>query len=249
MINVLINGSNGKMGQEIVKQIEQIDNIQTICGVSRTTGIQNKFPTYTNIQEIKEKPDVIIDFSIPKATFLALEYAKEKKIPIVIATTGFTEEEENKIKEYSKYIPVFKSYNMSYETFVMADVVSKLATLLKDSDIEIIETHHNKKVDSPSGTAYILANKINEAKNSTMVYEYNRHSRKGPRQKNEIGIHSIRGGTEVGKHTVKFFSDNERFEITHTVTSRGLFGKGAIKAAEFIVNKPNGYYEMYDLIK
>ena len=249
MINVLINGSNGKMGQEVAKQIEQMDNIQTICGVTKDVKTENKFPTYTNIQDIKEKPDVIIHFSIPTATFFALEYAKEKKIPIVIATTGFTEEEENKIKEYSKYIPVFKSYNMSYETFVMADVVAKLATLLKDSDIEILETHHNKKVDSPSGTAYILANKINEAKNNSMVYEYNRHSRKGPRQKNEIGIHSIRGGTEVGKHTVMFFSDNESFEITHTVTSRSVFGKGAIKAAEFIINQPNGYYEMYDMIK
>ena len=137
---------------------------------------------------------------------------------------------------------------MSYEVNLMADIVAKLAAYLKDSDIEIIETHHRNKVDSPSGTALILANSINEARNSKMEYQYNRHDVRQKRPDNEIGIHSIRGGTEVGKHTVMFFGENESFEITHTVTSRSIFAEGALKAAKFLVGKENGLYSMKDLL-
>ena len=152
------------------------------------------------------------------------------------------------INKYSEVIPIFKSANMSYEINVMSEIVSKLAVLLKDSDIEIIETHHNKKVDSPSGTALILADNINNALGNTMEYEYNRHAKHEARSKQEIGIHSIRGGTEVGKHSVMFFGENESLEITHTVTSRSIFAKGALKAAEFIITKQSGLYNMKDLI-
>ena len=161
---------------------------------------------------------------------------------------GFSDEENKKIKEFSNVTPIFKSANMSYEINLMSDLVSKLAVLLKDSDIEIIETHHNKKIDSPSGTALVLADSINNALGNTLNYEYNRHEKHEQRSKKEIGIHSIRGGTEVGKHTVMFFGENESLEITHNVTSRSIFANGALKAAKFIITKQNGLYTMKDLI-
>ena len=177
-----------------------------------------------------------------------LEFAKRKYIPIVIATTGFSNEQLSIIEEYSKIIPIFRSGNMSYEINIMADIASKLATLLKDSDIEIVETHHRNKIDSPSGTALILADSINESLNNEMEYQYNRHSVRQKRPEKEIGIHSIRGGTEVGKHTVIFLGENETFEITHTVTSRSIFAKGALKAAKFLASQNAGLYNMKDLI-
>ena len=249
MINVLINGCNGKMGQTVVKSISQNNEFSVLVGIDRLDTGDNAFPVYTNIQEITEVPDVIIDFSSPAYTFLALDYAKEKNIPVVIATTGFTDEELGKIKTYTKFIPIFKSANMSYEVNIMADIVSKLASSLPDSDIEIIETHHNKKVDAPSGTALLLADSINSTLNNEMKYEYNRHSKKEKRDKKEIGIHSIRGGTEVGKHTVLFLGENESFEITHTSNSRDIFANGALKAAKFIITKGPGFYNMNDMIK
>lgn len=137
---------------------------------------------------------------------------------------------------------------MSFEVNVMADIVSKLAKVLKDSDIEIIETHHKNKIDSPSGTALILADSINNALNNKMEYQYNRHDVRQKRPENEIGIHSIRGGTEVGKHTVLFLGNNESFELTHTVTSRSIFANGALKAARYLIEQKNGLYNMKDLI-
>jgi 4-hydroxy-tetrahydrodipicolinate reductase len=193
-------------------------------------------------------PDVIIDFSIPVASFKILEFAKTNKIPVVLATTGFSDEELEKIKEYSNYIPIFQSYNMSYTVSVMNKIVAELAKKLDGTDIEIVETHHRRKVDSPSGTALMLAGSINEALDNKMNYEYNRHSKREKRTDNEIGIHSIRGGTEAGKHTVFFFGEDESFEVTHNVTSRAVFASGALKAAKFLVNKDNGIYNMNDLV-
>ncbi len=239
MIKVLINGINGKMGQVLLNEINNTDNMEVVAGISR-----NEDP-----ETIKEKIDVIIDFSKPEGTFKILEYAKKKVIPVVIATTGFTKEEQDKILEYSKEIPIFQSSNMSFEINIMCDMVAKLAKQLTNSDIEIVETHHRNKIDAPSGTALMLANSINEAKNNEMDYMYDRHSVRQKRNDNEIGISSIRGGTEVGKHTVYFFGDNESFEITHTVNSRSIFAKGSIKAAEFLIDKKNGFYDMKDLIK
>ena len=247
MIKVLINGINGRMGQEVFKQINLSDDFEVCCGVDKFDNNLN-VPTYTNINLIKENPDVIIDFSIPEASMNILEFAKQKNIPIVIATTGFSDEQLSIIKEASKTIPVFRSGNMSYEINIMADIVSKLATQLKDSDIEIIETHHKNKIDSPSGTALILADSINDSLNNEMDYQYNRHSIRQKRSDKEIGIHSIRGGTEVGKHTVLFLGENETFELTHTVTSRSIFAKGALKAAKFLLNKEPGLYNMKNLI-
>ena len=248
MINVLINGINGRMGQEVLKAINNSSDFEVCCGIDIAENSSLPFPIYTNTSLIKEKIDIIIDFSIPSATMNILEYAMENRIPTVIATTGFSPEQLNKISEYSKCIPIFRSGNMSFEVNVMADLVSKLARIFKDSDIEIIETHHKNKIDSPSGTALILANSINEALNNRMNYQYDRHSVRQKRPENEIGIHSVRGGTEVGKHTVMFFGNNESFEITHTVTSRSIFAEGSLKAAKFLIEQKNGLYSMNDLI-
>lgn len=239
MIKVLINGINGKMGQVLLNEINNTDNMEVVAGISRND----------NPDDVKEKVDVIIDFSTPEGAFRILDYAKTNKIPVVIATTGFNKEQQDKILEYSKEIPIFQSSNMSFEINLMCDLVAKLATQLTNSDIEIVETHHRNKLDAPSGTALMLANSINEAKNNNMEYMYDRHSVRQKRKDNEIGISSIRGGTEVGKHTVYFFGDNESFEITHTVNSRSIFAKGSIKAAEYLINQPKGFYNMQDLIK
>lgn len=249
MIKVLINGCNGKMGQELAKAIDKNDNFKAICGVDRIDTGDNKFPVYTNINQITEEPDVIIDFSIPVATFKILEYATSKHIPIVICTTGFSKEELEKIEELSKQVPIFRSANMSYEINLMSNLVAQITKYLKDSDIEIVETHHNRKVDAPSGTALLLADSINNELNNEMHYEYDRHSKREKRDKKEIGIHSIRGGNIVGTHTVTFFSENETFEITHTATSRGVFAEGALKAAEYLVVQDNGLYNMNNLFK
>jgi len=239
MIKVLINGINGKMGQVLLNEINNTDNIEVVAGISRND----------NPNDVKEKVDVIIDFSTPEGTFKILDYAKTNKIPVVIATTGFNKEQQDKILEYSKDIPIFQSSNMSFEINLMCDLVAKLATQLTNSDIEIVETHHRNKLDAPSGTALMIANSINDAKNNEMEFMYDRHSVRQKRKDNEIGISSIRGGTEVGKHTVYFFGDNESFEITHTVNSRSIFAKGSIKAAEYLINQPEGFYNMKDLIR
>ena len=244
MIKVLVNGCNGKMGQEVAASVRKTENMEVCCGVDRVDGGDNYFPVYTNINDIDNKPDIIIDFSVPQATFSILEYARETKTPIVIATTGFSEEELNKIKEYSREIPIFQSYNMSYSINVMRKVVAELAKLFNNSDIEIVDVHHRRKVDSPSGTALMLANSINTALDNSMTYEYNRHSKREKRSDKEIGIHSIRGGTEAGKHTVMFLGENESFEVTHNVTSRSIFADGAVKAAEFLINQEPGFYNM-----
>ena len=248
-IRILINGANGKMGQEVAKRARILEGIEVFGGVDVKDSGDNFFPVYTNLDDIKgEMPDVIVDFSIPVASFKILEFAKKNKIPVVLATTGFSEDELEKIKEYSKIIPIFQSYNMSYSVFVMNKIVAELAKKLEGTDIEIVETHHRRKVDSPSGTALMLANSINEALDGKMNYEYNRHSKREKRAENEIGIHSIRGGTESGKHTVIFFGEDESFEVTHNVTSRAVFAEGALKAAKYLINQEAGIYNMNDLV-
>lgn len=248
MIKVLINGCNGKMGQEVLNAINNNENFEVLNGVDIKENHDYTFPVYTNTNEIKEKPDVIIDFSVPVATMKILEYAKENNVPIVIATTGLSDEEKQKIKEYSKTIPIFQSANMSYDINLMKKVVAEVAKNLNQTDIEIVETHHNRKIDSPSGTALLLADSINNALDNKMEYNFNRFQNREKRKKNEIGFSSIRGGNIVGEHTVIFFGENESFEITHKAYSRGVFAEGALKGAEYIVGKENGYYSMDDII-
>ena len=249
MLEVLVNGCNGKMGKVVCELIKQNENLNVQAGFDKSSNNDFSFPVYTKIEDIKEKPDVIIDFSLPIATLNILEYANKNNVPIVIATTGFTEEQEDKIREYSKNIPIFKSANMSFDIMIMKKLVSYLAPLLKGTDIEIIEAHHNRKVDSPSGTAQMLADAINESLANTMHCEYNRHDKHEKRNKNEIGMSSIRGGNIVGEHTVQFIGDFETFEIKHTSYSRNVFAEGSLKAAEFIVKQAPGLYNMEDMSK
>lgn len=248
MINVLVNGCNGRMGQEVIKQMDNYSNLLLVAGFDKFDNNLNTFPVFTDIEKINEKIDVIIDFSVPVATLNLLEYAKQNNIAMVIATTGFTDEELNIINDYSKYIPIFKSANMSFDICLMSKIVANLAQVLKDTDIEIIETHHNKKIDSPSGTAMLLADSINKSLGNKMKYTFDRSNVHSKRENNEIGISSIRGGNIVGEHTVKFFGPFETFEITHTSYSRSVFADGALKAAEFIATQPAGLYSMNDLV-
>ena len=247
MLEVLVNGCNGKMGQVVCDLIEQNENLVLKAGFDKNITGEFAFPVFDKIEDIKEKPDVIIDFSIPIATLNILEYASKNNVPIVIATTGFTKEQEEKIEEYSKIIPIFKSANMSFDIMIMKKLISWLAPLMKDTDIEIIETHHNRKIDSPSGTAQMLADSINSALGNTLHCEYNRHDKHEKRDKNEIGMSSIRGGNIVGEHTVQFIGDFETFEIKHTSYSRNVFAEGSLKAASFIVNQKPGLYCMEDM--
>lgn len=248
MIKILISGIAGRMGQELLKEIEK-DKEFIVCAGFDKVSSNNEIPIYNDIESIKEQPDVIVDFSNPRATLDVLEYAKQKLIPIVIATTGFTENEIKLIKESAKVIPIFKSNNMSYEISLMGEIVSKLAVKLKDADIEIVETHHRNKIDSPSGTALMLADSINRAREDKFEYVYERHSKRKERSSDEIGIHSVRGGTEVGKHSVIFLSEDETLEITHSVSSRKIFAKGALKATKYVINQKAGLYDMKDLLK
>lgn len=249
MLKVLVTGANGRMGQEVINTILQDEEMLVLCGFDKESTGEYAFPVYTKIEEIEEKPDVIIDFSVPAATFTILKYAQKEKVPIVIATTGFSEEELEKIEEIAKEIPVFQSFNMSFDVNLMLKVVADIAIQLKGTDIEIIETHHNRKIDSPSGTAIMLADSINNALGNTHHYEFNRHDKHEKRDKNEIGFSSIRGGNIVGEHTVQFFGENEVFEISHKSYSRTVFAEGAVKAAKFIVSaSPQGMYHMKDLL-
>ena len=227
MINVLINGCNGKMGKEIAKQVSKTVNMYVIAGVDILDLGDNKFPVYNNVYDIKEEINVIIDFSVPKATMNILEFANKKHIPIVIATTGFSNEEKEKILEYSKNIPIFQSANMSLGINLMIKLLKQISSVLKDGyDIEIVEKHHRNKIDAPSGTALMLADSIKNSLENEVYYEYNRQAKREKRNNNEIGIHSIRGGNIVGNHSVSFIGENESLEIVHDVTSRSVFAEG-----------------------
>lgn len=249
MIKVLINGCNGRMGQVLVKEMERFENLLLIAGFDINDNGLNTFPVYSNITDIKEKPDVIVDFSVPIATLNILKYATQSKTAMVIATTGFNAEQLEEIKKASNIIPIFKSSNMSFDINLMKKIVAEVALALKGTDIEIVETHHNRKVDAPSGTAITLADSINEALGNNMEYVFNRHDIHEKRNPNEIGFSSIRGGNIVGEHSVQFFGAHETFEIKHTSYSRDVFAEGALKACEFIVSQQPGLYGMDDIFK
>ena len=247
-MNVLINGASGKMGNELYSVIKQNEEFNVVYGVDIKENLEGEFPIYSKIEDIKEKVDVIIDFSVPVATFKILKYAVKNKVPIVIATTGFSKEEIEQIEEFSKEIPIFRSSNMSFDINLMAKIVGEVAKVLNNTDIEIVETHHNRKIDAPSGTAILLANAINDVLDEKKEYNFERLQKREKRSKNEIGFSSIRGGNIVGEHSVKFFGENEEFEITHKAYSRKVFAEGALKAAKFIVTKKTGLYNMNDIM-
>lgn len=239
MINVLINGSNGNMGKVVKKYIGETPDILVKYEIDINT------PTsFKTLNMISDKPDVIIDFSTPEASFIALDYAVCHLVPIVIATTNFSDEENAKILEYSEAIPIFKASNMSYVIHLMSKILGNISPLLSHMDIEVVEKHHNIKKDAPSGTALLLADTINFANNNKYEYVYDRHSEKKSRSKNEIGFSSIRGGKLVGEHTVLFLGENESLEIKHTAYSREIFAEGAVRAARFILKQKNGLYGM-----
>lgn len=218
MINILLNGCNGNMGKAIIEHVNKMPDFNVLYGIDK-----DNTDLYNNITQ---KPDVIIDFSTVSATFAALNYAVENLVPIVIATTGFSQTDNQKISEFAEAIPIFKSSNMSYAIHLFTNVASTLAKKLKNADIEIIEKHHRMKKDAPSGTALMLANSINK----------------------KCSISSIRGGGLVGEHSVLFLGENETIEITHTAYSRNIYVEGALDAARFIITKKNGLFSMEDMV-
>lgn len=246
MIKVLLYGANGYMGKEVFKSIEKSTELQVVAGVDKDAS-SSSFPIYSDITQVKEKIDVIIDFSNHVAVKSILSYAKDNLIPTVLCTTGYTDEEKSLIEKVSKIIPIFFSANMSLGINVAA-ILSQVSTeLLKDYDIEIVEKHHNRKLDAPSGTAILLANAM-KAVNPQLYVNTNRFEEKTKRNKNEIGVSSVRGGNIVGVHEVSFIGQNEVITITHEAFDRAVFAEGALKAARFIISKEPKIYNMNDLI-
>lgn len=244
-----MSGCNGKMGQVITRLTEQFDDLKIAAGYDIADNGRNPYPVFTDLKSCNVKVDVIIDFSNPAALESLMAYAMEKKLPAVIATTGLSPAQKGSLEEISKKIPVFHSANMSLGINLLIDLVKKAAKVLETNfDIEIIEKHHNQKIDAPSGTALAIADSINTALDQKQEYIYDRHSRRKKRSKTEIGIHPIRGGTIVGDHTVMFAGNDEIIEITHKAMSRDILGSGALRAARFICGKKPGMYDMNDLI-
>lgn len=250
MIKVIINGYLGQMGQVIEKQINQIDNIELVGKVDKNANSYNgKTKIYENILKVAMESDVIIDFSNPTSLDDLITYAKSNNTALVIGTTGYQREEMDKLKKASENIPIFYSANMSLGINLLLSLVSKAASVLgEDYDIEITEKHHNQKIDAPSRTAYMIANKINETFNNEKIYTFGRNTKTNKRSSDEIGIHAIRGGTIVGEHDVLFAGHDETIEINHRASSKNVFAKGALKATEFINQKDSGLFNMNDLI-
>ena len=243
MINILLNGCKGNMGTALTNYIKTSSGFNLLYGIDKDNC--------DLFHKINKKPDVIIDFSTPSSTFTALNYAIENLVPIVIATTGFTPNDELKIKEFAEAIPIFKASNMSYGINIFSDIACILAKKLDNTDIEIVEKHHRKKADAPSGTAFMIADKINRKCNGKYRYVFNRcdsATSSIPKPYNEIGFSSIRGGNLVGEHSIFFIREDEMITITHTAYSRNIYVEGALRAARFIISKKNGLFGMEDLV-
>ena len=237
------------MGQAIVNESQKFCNMNIVAGVDIKPDSSKSFPIFSSINNVSVKADIIIDFSNPMILESILNYSKNKNIPAVICTTGFSKEQVEKINEASKNIPVFYSGNMSLGINLLIELCQKATNVLGDSfDIEIIEKHHNQKIDAPSGTALMIANGISEHLDEKYEYKYNRTTSREKRKKNEIGIHSIRGGTIPGDHEVIFAGKDEIITISHHAASRNIFANGAINAAKYILNKTPGLYKMKNLI-
>ncbi len=250
MIRILLNGCNGKMGQAITRSCELNQDFFVAAGVDKFKKEGQPYPVYENAFDVKEEVDIIIDFSHPSALAGILDYAVAKKLPIVVATTGLTEDHKKLMEKASQTVPVLLSANMSLGINLLLDLVKKAAkTLHSTFDIEIIEKHHNQKIDAPSGTALAIADAINSALPSQKKYVYDRHSSMQKRTRDEIGIHSIRGGTIIGEHTVLFCGNDETIEIKHTAFSKNLLAEGALKAAAFLADKAPGLYKMQDIFE
>ena len=247
MLRIIINGYSGSMGKVLTKCANEDCEIEIVCGASKD-DLDVPFKTYHKMSEVEENADVIIDFSHHSTIDDVLGYATKTKTPLVIATTGFNEEELNRIEDASKIIPIFHSSNMSLGVNVLVKLVKEAAKALNGFDIEIIEKHHNKKLDSPSGTAVMIANGVKEVLPDS-EFIYGRHGRSDKRNTTEVGIHAIRGGTIVGEHTTIFAGHDEIVEIKHTAQSKDIFAQGSIAAAKFLVKQEPGYYNMNDMLK
>ncbi|HEX2925995.1 MAG TPA: 4-hydroxy-tetrahydrodipicolinate reductase [Ruminiclostridium sp.] len=250
MINVLLSGCNGKMGQVITRLSEGFGALKIAAGFDISDNLKNPYPVFTSLADCNVKVDVIIDFSNPKAFSSLVEYAQEKRIPLVLCTTGLSAEQTTMLKtSVASRIPVFFSANMSLGVNLLIDLVKKAAKVLEGQfDIEIVEKHHNQKIDAPSGTALAIADAINDSLDEKYEYMYDRHSRRKKRSKQEIGIHAVRGGTIVGDHSVIFAGNDEIIEINHTASSKEIFAVGALKASIFLAGKKPGLYSMAELI-
>lgn len=248
MTSLILSGACGHMGRVIADTVRKKDDFEIVCGFDIKQDAASPFPVYSSPKEFSGRADVIIDFSHPSAFEGVLDYAVSAKTPVVFATTGLSEEQKEKMKAASEKTAVFYSANMSLGISVITALAKRAAEILGDGfDIEIVEKHHHRKLDAPSGTALAIADALNEKED--FEYVYDRHSVRKARSPKEIGIHSVRGGTIVGEHTVLFAGNDEVIEIKHSAASREIFATGAIAAAGFLKGKPAGMYSMKDIVE
>ena len=250
MVKVIMHGCNGHMGQVITDLIAKDENAQIVAGIDMVDSRDNGYPVFTDIKACQVEADAIIDFSSAKATDKLLEYSAARQIPVVLCSTGLSEEQLAKVEETSKKVAVLKSANMSLGINTLLKLVQDAAKVLATAgfDMEIVEKHHRLKVDAPSGTALALADSINEAMDNKYHYVYDRSQKREKRDDKEIGISAVRDGTIVGEHEIIFAGQDEVIEFKHTAYSKAIFGKGAVEAAKFLAGKPAGRYDMSDVI-
>ena len=251
MINIILYGCNGRMGQMITQMLKGDQSMKVVAGIDGYTGISNAYPVFSKLEECDVEADVVVDFSIAEGIDALVDYCVERKLPVVLCTTGLSTQQLKAVEEASKEIPVLKSANMSLGINLLLKLVQDVAKVLvpADYDVEIVERHHNQKVDAPSGTALALADAINNTLEEKYSYVFDRSQAREKRTSNEIGLSAVRGGTIVGEHDVIFAGMDEVIELKHTAYSRSVFGKGAIEAARFLAGKPAGWYTMADVIK
>ena len=250
MVKIIMHGCNGHMGQVISGIVEKDPDAEIVAGIDIADQGKNSYPVFTDIDACQVEADAIIDFSYAKATDKLLEYSAARQIPVVLCSTGLSEEQLAKVEETSKKVAVLKSANMSLGINTLLKLVQDAAKVLATAgfDMEIVEKHHRLKVDAPSGTALALADSINEAMDNKYHYVYDRSQKREKRDDKEIGISAVRGGTIVGEHEIIFAGQDEVIEFKHTAYSKAIFGKGAVEAAKFLAGKPAGRYDMSDVI-
>lgn len=246
---ILISGANGKMGRVVAATVAGREDCNVCAGVDLNTAQYADFPIYSNFSEVTEKPDVIIDFSNPAVLDALLDYCMVNGVACVFATTGYNEEQIAKIKKAANVIPVFFSFNMSLGINLLVQLAKKAVSILGGQfDVEIVEKHHNQKIDAPSGTAIMLADAINAELNNEYHYVYDRHSKRQKREPKEIGMHAIRGGTIVGEHDVIFAGHDEVITLSHSAASKEVFAVGAVNAAVFLAKQEAGMYDMGQML-
>ena len=249
MLKIIMNGCNGKMGQVVSRIVAEQEDIEIVAGIDVSDRITNTYPTYAKLGDFAGSADVLIDFSIPDSLESILEFTAARNMPAVICTTGLNRAQIDSMHTASAKIPIFFSANMSLGVNLIIDLAKRAAKLLEGSfDIEIVEKHHNQKIDAPSGTALAIADRISEVLADTPEYVYDRHSSREKRSKTEIGIHAIRGGTIVGEHDIIFAGTDEVITLSHSAASKEVFAVGAVKAARFMYGKPAGMYSMAELV-